>query len=351
MVRIYTRTGDAGETGLFDGTRVSKADPRVDAYGDVDELASWLGVVRARTGLVRSRGDGHAPSARSVCPRRASRRPAAQRSPAASRKRSLTEDDVTRLEGWIDALEAELPPLRRFILAGGNDAGAGFHFARAICRRAERRMVALGPRRRRGGRARVHQPVVGSAVHHGARRQRARRGRRRRVVAEAAYAACLRLARQHYENFPVASRLMPPASRPHIAAIYAFARMADDFADEGDRRRRESRLARLDEWRERLHAAAAGRPWRRATMPMRRRSSRRSPRPWPCIASMCRLFDDLLSAFRQDVVTTRYETWERLLDYCRRSANPIGRLVLAVTGYRDPNARPHDPTPSARHCS
>jgi hypothetical protein len=54
------------------------------------------------------------------------------------------------------------------------------------------------------------------------------------VVAEAAYAACLRLARQHYENFPVASRLMPPASRPHIAAIYAFARIADDFADEGD---------------------------------------------------------------------------------------------------------------------
>ncbi len=57
----------------------------------------------------------------------------------------LTEQDVTRLEGWIDALETELPPLRRFILAGGNEAGAGFHFARAICRRAERRMVALGP--------------------------------------------------------------------------------------------------------------------------------------------------------------------------------------------------------------
>jgi hydroxysqualene synthase len=153
------------------------------------------------------------------------------------------------------------------------------------------------------------------------------------VVAEAAYAACQRLARQHYENFPVASRLMPPASRPHIAAIYAFARMADDFADEGDAPP-ESRLARLDEWRERLHAAAAGRPIAgdnadasqvfmalSETMAMHRLD--------------VTLFDDLLSAFRQDVVTTRYETWERLLDYCRRSANPIGRLVLAVTGYRD----------------
>lgn len=143
MVRIYTRTGDAGETGLFDGTRVSKADPRVDAYGDVDELASWLGVVGARLEpcdlsdmVAHVQRDLLALGARLADPRHK----------IASRvdKASLTDQDVTRLEGWIDALEAELPPLRRFILAGGNEAGAGFHFARAICRRAERRIVALG---------------------------------------------------------------------------------------------------------------------------------------------------------------------------------------------------------------
>ena len=143
MVRIYTRTGDAGETGLFDGTRVSKADPRVDAYGDVDELGSWLGIVRTRIDspdlaemVIHLQRDLFALGARLADPRRK----------IASRvdKVSLTEEDVTRLERWIDSLEAELPPLRRFILAGGNDAGAGFHFARAICRRAERRMVGLG---------------------------------------------------------------------------------------------------------------------------------------------------------------------------------------------------------------
>jgi squalene synthase HpnC len=153
------------------------------------------------------------------------------------------------------------------------------------------------------------------------------------VVADAAYAACLRLARQHYENFPVASRLMPPASRPHIAAIYAFARMADDIADEGDDTP-ELRLARLDGWRECLHAAAAGRPVAGGNDDVAQVFTALSETM--AVHSLdVTLFDDLLSAFRQDVVTTRYETWERLLDYCRRSANPIGRLVLAVTGYRD----------------
>jgi phytoene synthase len=156
------------------------------------------------------------------------------------------------------------------------------------------------------------------------------------VVAEAAYAACLRLARQHYENFPVASRLMPPASRPHIAAIYAFARMADDFADEGHEAPA-VRLARLDDWQERLHAAADGR-----SMATHADDNVDASQVFTALSETMAvhqldvsLFDDLLSAFRQDVVTTRYETWERLLDYCRRSANPIGRLVLAVTGYRD----------------
>jgi len=77
------------------------------------------------------------------------------------------------------------------------------------------------------------------------------------VVTATAYARCLQLAQQHYENFPVASRLLPKATRPHIAAIYAFARIADDFADEGIRGP-EARLALLEDWQQRLDAAVAG---------------------------------------------------------------------------------------------
>lgn len=134
-----------------------------------------------------------------------------------------------------------------------------------------------------------------------------------------AYAECQRLAAAHYENFPVASRLLPPAMRPHIAAIYAFARTADDIADEGDLPAGE-RLARLDEWEAQLD---------------------RQPVHPIFIAlhdtiRVCRLdavlFRDLVSAFRQDVTVHTYERWDDLLDYCRRSANPIGRLVLGVAG-------------------
>jgi cob(I)alamin adenosyltransferase len=141
--RIYTRTGDAGETGLFDGTRVLKSDARVDAYGEVDELACWLGVVRARAGqpdliemIDRIQRDLFAAGAMLADPR--------HRIASRVEKAALTEADAARLEGWIDRLEGELPPLRRFILAGGVEAGASFHYARAICRRAERRIVGLG---------------------------------------------------------------------------------------------------------------------------------------------------------------------------------------------------------------
>ena len=77
-------------------------------------------------------------------------------------------------------------------------------------------------------------------------------------MTEAAYAACLRMARQHYENFPVASRLLPRAARPHIAAIYAFARVADDLADEGDAPAA-ARISALEVWQWRLHEAVEGR--------------------------------------------------------------------------------------------
>jgi cob(I)alamin adenosyltransferase len=141
--RIYTRTGDAGETGLFDGTRVLKSDPRVEAYGDVDELASWLGLIRAHHAAAdllqmidRIQRDLFALGAQLADPR--------HRIADRVDKAVLVEADVRRLETWIDALDAELPPLRKFILAGGVAASAELHLARAVCRRAERRVVALG---------------------------------------------------------------------------------------------------------------------------------------------------------------------------------------------------------------
>jgi len=143
----------------------------------------------------------------------------------------------------------------------------------------------------------------------------------------AAYAECERLARTHYENFPVASWLVPGRMRPHVAALYAFARTADDFADEG-RRPDAERLRLLDDWQNRLHACVT------ECAPDDRVFLALSATIRACHLPVS-LFDDLLSAFRQDITTHRYDTWDSLLDYCRRSANPVGRLVLRIAGYDD----------------
>lgn len=142
-MKIYTKTGDLGDTGLFDGTRVSKADPRVDAYGEVDELNAWLGMVRANgvddeigACLEQLQRDLFAVGSTLADPRHKIARRV--------EKALITEADIERLEGWIDTFEKELMPLTRFILAGGSKAGAGLHVGRTVCRRAERRMVALG---------------------------------------------------------------------------------------------------------------------------------------------------------------------------------------------------------------
>ena len=148
------------------------------------------------------------------------------------------------------------------------------------------------------------------------------------------YDVCLALARAHYENFPVASVLIPRGMRRDVAAVYAFARAADDFADEGDRPAAE-RHALLDDWERRLRAAFAGAAPDDGTdegaifaaleQTMAARGLPLEP------------FADLLSAFRQDVDVSRYETWTALMDYCRRSANPVGRIVLRIArpGGRD----------------
>ena len=150
----------------------------------------------------------------------------------------------------------------------------------------------------------------------------------------AAYAYCATIAGEHYENFPVASRLLPAPMRPHIAAIYAFARTADDFADEPGIPDTE-RFRLLDDWGTRLHAAQAGDPAYQsqddtgADLIFLALSATIARHRLPL-----QLFDDLLSAFRQDVETRRYAEWSAVLDYCRRSANPVGRLVLGIAGHR-----------------
>ena len=138
-MKIYTRTGDQGQTGLFGGPRVSKDDLRLETCGTIDELNSVLGLVRAEP-LPDSMG------------------PLLQRiqnelfevgaelatvDPVARRTRTIAPERVTAIEEAIDQYQANLPPLRQFILPGGSAAAACLHFARAVCRRAERRLVTL----------------------------------------------------------------------------------------------------------------------------------------------------------------------------------------------------------------
>lgn len=141
----------------------------------------------------------------------------------------------------------------------------------------------------------------------------------------------------HYENFPVASWLCPAALRPPIAAIYAFARTADDMADEGDASPAQ-RLEQLQDYRLELHAIAKGQPpqprWATIFTPLQYQLQQ-----WQLPVH---LLDDLLSAFVQDVAKTRdqtsYADRAELLDYCRRSANPVGRLLLHLYGIHDDQA-------------
>ena len=132
---VYTGRGDEGETDLHGGTRVSKTDPRIEAYGTVDELNALLGTVRPtghddvddRLGSVQNHL--HVVQAELA-------------NPAGDGPR-VDPAHVQRLEDWIDEADAELEPLQSFVLPGGGEAGAALHHARAVCRRAERRTVAL----------------------------------------------------------------------------------------------------------------------------------------------------------------------------------------------------------------
>ena len=140
-MKIYTKTGDDGTTGLFGGGRVPKDHPRVDAYGTVDELNCHLGAIRSAkldshldALLARAQADLFALGADLASP---------DRWKAASIVRLLEAKDALWLEEAIDRLSADLSPLRTFILPGGAPAGAAVHVARAVCRRAERAVVSL----------------------------------------------------------------------------------------------------------------------------------------------------------------------------------------------------------------
>ncbi|HEY2164581.1 MAG TPA: cob(I)yrinic acid a,c-diamide adenosyltransferase [Gemmatimonadaceae bacterium] len=144
-MKIYTKTGDAGDTGLFGGGRVPKSHPRVEAYGDVDELNATIGVARA-TGslpdpqidalLVRVQQDLFAIGALLATPDR-------ERMRMHLDKARIDQERVSELERAIDAADTELEPLRAFILPGGSPKGAALHVARTVCRRAERRIVDI----------------------------------------------------------------------------------------------------------------------------------------------------------------------------------------------------------------
>ncbi len=141
----------------------------------------------------------------------------------------------------------------------------------------------------------------------------------------AAYDHCEGIARGHYENFPVASLLLPRGKRRHVAAIYAFARQADDFADEDGYEGR--RLELLADWGRRLDRAADG----KAEEPIFIALSDTIRTQQVPVGPM----RDLLKAFEQDVSVRSYETFDSLLGYCRLSANPVGRLVLSLFDHRD----------------
>jgi cob(I)alamin adenosyltransferase len=141
-MKIYTRTGDGGSTTLFDGTRIAKSDLRVEAYGEVDEANAAIGAARSE------HLDADIDAIMDVVQRElfalgSHLADPAERIADRVRKVALGAEEIGRIEAWIDKYETELTPLKKFILPGGTRAASALHLARVVCRRAERRMVAL----------------------------------------------------------------------------------------------------------------------------------------------------------------------------------------------------------------
>ena len=220
--KIYTRTGDAGTTALGTGERVPKHSARIAAYGTVDETNAAIGVARLHVRdehadvdamLGRIQNDLFDLGADLTMPERGAKH-------AARERLRVSEAQVKRLEDEIDAMNGELSPLRSFVLPGGSAAAAALHVARTVCRRAERAMVELAGRARRGRRrsgAQVHQSLVRSSVCGQPLCQRARRGRCP-VGAGAEPLAGLR--RFASSSAKVASRGLHPSVRRQSPALH-----------------------------------------------------------------------------------------------------------------------------------
>jgi len=150
----------------------------------------------------------------------------------------------------------------------------------------------------------------------------------RDTLIDSSFKYCEQIAKGHYENFPVASLLLPKEKRKYVYAIYAFARAADDFADEeGIEGGAAKRLALLDEWNGKLRDCYNGKVYDPIFIALAKTvEDNRIP---------IEPLENLLNAFRQDVVKQRYEKFDELLEYCRNSANPVGRLVLMIFGCHD----------------
>ena len=138
---------------------------------------------------------------------------------------------------------------------------------------------------------------------------------------ENAYKNSLTFAKSHYENFPVVLFTIPKEIRKHIAIVYQFARQADDIADEGNFAT-ETRLEKLNKYENDFNLSLTGKPKNDFWLALKNTIEKFSIEE--------KLFLDLISAFKQDVIKNRYETFEELLDYCSRSANPVGRLLLKI---------------------
>lgn len=139
-----------------------------------------------------------------------------------------------------------------------------------------------------------------------------------------AYSTCVKMAHSHYENFPVASRLLPKYLRRSVAAIYTFARTADDIADEGEYTR-EQRLERMTRFESNLYDIQYGKPPSEPLFMALKHTVESFNLP-------IQLFYDLLTAFRQDILKSRYQNFSEVHDYCHYSANPVGRLLLHLSG-------------------
>jgi cob(I)alamin adenosyltransferase len=141
VMKIYTRTGDRGMTGLIGGSRVNKSDPRIECFGEIDELNAAIGMVEpvlTKEQIILAEALRAVQNELFIL---GSQIAVPHPTPTAGALPELDETMINRLEMQIDAAEAELPPLKQFILPGGGESGARLHFARTVCRRAERQLV------------------------------------------------------------------------------------------------------------------------------------------------------------------------------------------------------------------